>query len=258
MKKATKKVDPKFAAAVKPLVSITHKALEAVAEGEKHLKALGAKVFKVFKKRETFEEGKSAFVEACLWTAPRYAHHAAALKVKISPKDKSAKANAQRDAKAKARSCFGMAFLDIAEYAFGKKNGSGETRGRKAAAAHEKIRKHLEAAKKIAQEAEAPAFVPADVVKGLDAVVAMLPNAIKPETAKPGRRKPQAPTKPTTAKPKGRTKVATRRAKVAGKLQPGTVGLGDAKQTLAGVKPRRTKAKPSTKRDARDMVGAVG
>jgi len=40
MKKATKKIDPKFAAAVKPLVSITHKALEAVAEGEKHLKAL--------------------------------------------------------------------------------------------------------------------------------------------------------------------------------------------------------------------------
>ena len=258
MKKATKKIDPKFAAAVKPLVRITHKALEAVAEGEKHLKALGAKVAKTFKTREVFEQGKTAFTEACLWTAPRYAEHAAALAVKISPKNKSAKANAQRDAKAAARSCFGMAFLNIADYAFGKKGKTGETRGRKAAAAHEKIRKHLEAAKKIAQDAEAPAFVPTDVVKGLDAVVAMLPNAIKPETAKPERRKPQAPAKPTTAKPKGRTKIATRRAKVAGKLQPGTVGLGDAKQSLAGIKPKRSKVKPSTKRDARDMVGAIG
>ncbi len=261
MKNATKKaIDPKFAAAVKPLVSITHKALEAVAEGEKHLKALGVKVKKAFKKRETFEEGKSAFVEACLWTAPRYAHHAAALTVKISPKDKSAKANAQREAKAKARSCFGMAFLDIAKHAFPTEESTkGEKRGRKAKPAHERIRKLLDEAKKIAQDAEAPAFIAADVVKGLESVVAMLPNALaKPETAKPGRRKPQAPAKPTTAKPKGRTKIATRRAKVAGKMIPGTVGLGDAKQTLAGVKPRRTKAKPSTTRDARDMTGAVG
>lgn len=217
--KATKKI----AVTLKPLVKPTHAALEAYGAGEGHLKALGEKVAAQFPTRDGFAAIKSDFLAACILTSPRYAEQAKVIAAKLPAKDTS-EGKAMREAKARARATVGMAWNLIAKYAFPKAEPTGETRGRKKKADHVKIREHLEAALKLARDSESPMFDAVEMAGAIKIALAMMPQAVTPSTPGQGRRNVSTPKAP--AKPK--------KARANKSTLPGSVGLGDAKQSLAG------------------------
>lgn len=240
----------------KPTVKkAVHGALAADQSAKHHLKAAGAVVAQEWPSRDELDKVRAQFTAEYIRSAPRYAEEARILSIKLPrangneydawiKKHSEAAFVETQKLQANARSTLAMAYKLIADYAFPVED---KPRAISKKKLHVAMLALIDGALKRCANAENAAFDVVEFSNHLRAARAVLPQPVKPTKAESGRRDVKAP-KASKLK-KARANKST---------LPGTVGLGDAKQSLAGVKPRRAKAKPSGKRDARDMMGTVG